>query len=53
MGNPNKKLERKYGVAHKPYVYWGLGISVGVQFTGGTMGQRRMDFASAGCDLIK
>ena len=43
----------KFGVAHKPYVRWGLGISLGVEFKGGTVGSRRMDFVAAGCDLIK
>lgn len=43
----------KFGVAHKPYVYWGLGISIGVEFKNGTVAQRRMDFASAGFDLVK
>lgn len=42
----------RFGVAHKPYAYWGLGISIGVEFKDGTNGQRRMDFASAGFDLI-
>lgn len=43
----------KFGVASKPYVYWGLGISIGVEFKPGTARQRRMDFASAGFDLIE
>ncbi|SHI97819.1 DUF6623 family protein [Pseudozobellia thermophila] len=43
---------KKFGVAHKPYVYWGLGISIGVSFSNGTLNERRMDFVSAGCDLI-
>ena len=43
----------KYGVPDKRNIYWGLGISIGVEFKGGTVGQRRMDFVSAGCDLIK
>ena len=43
---------RKLGVADKPYIYWGLGISLGVQFKAGTANQRRIDLASAGCDLI-
>lgn len=43
----------KFGVAHKPEIFWGLGISIGVTFTGGTSAQRRMDFASAGADFFK
>jgi len=43
----------KYGVAHKPRIYWGLGISIGVEFKEGSMRNRRMDFVSAGCDLMK
>ena len=42
----------KFGVAHKPYIYWGLGISLGVHFDSGTTNERRMDFVSAGIDLI-
>ena len=43
----------KFGVAHKPAIRWGLGISVGVEFKSGSRNQRRMDFVSAGVDLIK
>ena len=43
----------KYGVAHKPEIFWGLNISIGVEFGAGTSAQRRMDFVSAGCDLFK
>ena len=43
---------KKFGVAHKPYVYWGMGISIGVSFGGGSLTDRRMDFVAAGCDLI-
>lgn len=44
---------RKYGVANKPSIYWGLGISIGVEFKAGSKRDRRMDFVAAGCDLIK
>ena len=47
------QLFRKFGVAHKPSIYWGLGISIGVEFKGGSNTNRRMDFISAGCDLVK
>ena len=43
---------KKFGVAHKPSVRWGLGISIGVSFNAGPLSQRRMDFVSAGADLI-
>ncbi|WP_209403216.1 DUF6623 family protein [Pseudozobellia sp. WGM2] len=43
---------KKFGVAHKPSVHWGMGISIGVSFSSGTLNERRMDFVSAGCDLI-
>jgi hypothetical protein len=43
----------KFGVAHKPRVYWGLGISIGVRFESGSANERRMDFASAGFDLVE
>lgn len=41
-----------FGVAHKPDVFWGTGISVGVTTGGGTAAQRRMDFISAGIDFL-
>lgn len=40
-----------FGVAHCPDIQWGLGISIGVTFTGGTAAQRAMDFAAVGCDF--
>jgi hypothetical protein len=40
-----------FGVPHKPPVYWGSGISIGVQTGSGTALQRRMDFISAGIDF--
>jgi peptidoglycan hydrolase-like protein with peptidoglycan-binding domain len=46
----NHGLER-FGVANTPEVRWGVGISVGVTFTGGSADDRRMDFISAGCDF--
>jgi hypothetical protein len=42
----------KFGVAHKPGVLWGLGISIGVNTGAGTAAQRTMDFISAGFDLL-
>jgi peptidoglycan hydrolase-like protein with peptidoglycan-binding domain len=41
-----------FGVPHKPYVFWGSSISVGVQTGGGTWAERRMDFISAGIDFM-
>jgi hypothetical protein len=41
-----------FGVPHKPPVFWGAGISIGVQTGNGTAAQRRMDFISAGIDFI-
>lgn len=41
-----------FGVAHKPDVFWGTGISIGVTTGGGTANQRRMDFISAGIDFL-
>lgn len=42
----------KFGVAHKPDVLWGAGISIGVNTGAGTASQRRMDFISAGIDFV-
>lgn len=41
-----------FGVPHKPDVFWGAGISVGVRTGGGTAAERRMDFISAGIDFL-
>jgi hypothetical protein len=41
-----------FGVPHKPPVFWGSSISVGVQTGAGTAAQRRMDFISAGIDFM-
>lgn len=41
-----------FGVAHKPEVFWGAGISIGVATGAGTADQRRMDFISAGIDFL-
>jgi Matrixin/Family of unknown function (DUF6623)/Putative peptidoglycan binding domain len=41
-----------FGVPHKPPVFWGSGISIGVQTGSGTATQRRMDFISAGIDFM-
>ena len=41
-----------FGVAHKPDIFWGVGISIGVATGGGTPEQRRMDVISAGVDFL-
>jgi hypothetical protein len=41
-----------FGVPHKPPVFWGAGISIGVQTGGGTASQRRIDLISAGVDFL-
>lgn len=41
-----------FGVPHKPPVYWGAGISIGVTTGEGTASERRIDLISAGVDFI-
>ena len=41
----------RFGVAHAPEVLWGVGISIGVKYGGGTAAQRTIDLISAGCDF--
>lgn len=41
-----------FGVPHKPSVFWGAGISIGVRTAAGTATQRRMDFMGAGIDFL-
>jgi len=42
----------KFGVAHKPDVFWGAGISIGVTTGSGTAAQRQIDLISAGIDFL-
>lgn len=41
-----------FGVPHKPDVFWGAGISVGVTTAAGNAAERRIDFISAGIDFL-
>jgi hypothetical protein len=41
----------RFGVAHAPEILWGVGISIGVTYGGGTAAQRTIDLISAGCDF--
>lgn len=41
-----------FGVPHKPDVFWGAGISIGVTTGAGTVAQRRIDLISAGIDFL-
>jgi hypothetical protein len=41
-----------FGLPHKPDVFWGAGIAIGVTTGAGTATQRRMDFISAGIDFL-
>ena len=41
-----------FGVPHKPDVFWGAGISIGVSTGTGSEAERRMDVISAGIDFL-
>lgn len=41
-----------FGVAHKPDVFWGTGISIGVTTGRGTAAERRIDLISGGIDFL-
>ena len=41
-----------FGIPHKPEVFWGAGISVGVTTGTGDAAERRMDFIGAGIDFL-
>ena len=41
-----------FGVAHKPDVFWGTGISIGVTTGSGTAAERRIDVISGGIDFL-
>jgi hypothetical protein len=41
---------RRFKIDKEHEVKWGIGISIGVSFTGGK-GSKRMEFISAGCDF--
>jgi peptidoglycan hydrolase-like protein with peptidoglycan-binding domain len=42
----------KFGVPHKPDVFFGAGISIGVTTGAGTAAQRQIDWISAGIDFL-
>ena len=42
----------RFAVASKPDIKWGVGISIGVRFTGTTDSQNTMEFSSAGADFL-
>lgn len=42
---------RRFDIPGKPDVRWGIGISIGVSFSGSTDAQNTLEFASAGCDF--
>ena len=42
----------RFDVPGHPEVKWGIGISVGVRFTGSTDAQNTMEIAAAGCDFL-
>lgn len=44
-------LER-FTLPDKPEVFWGVGVTVGVRFSGTTDAQNTMEFASAGVDFL-
>ncbi len=41
-----------FGVHHKPDVFWGTGISIGVETGRGTAAERRIDVISGGIDFL-
>jgi hypothetical protein len=41
-----------FGVAHKPDVFWGTGISIGVTTGSGSRDERRIDLISGGIDFL-
>lgn len=41
----------RFNVPSNRNVLWGIGISVGVRFTGSNDNQNTMEFSSAGCDF--
>jgi len=42
----------RFVVPNKPEVRWGVGVTVGVRFTGANDAQNTMEFASAGVDFL-
>ncbi len=42
---------RRFNVPGKPDVRWGVGLSLGIRFSGTTDLQNTMEFSSAGCDF--
>lgn len=49
---PTSFSTHRYAVPGKPEVRWGIGVTLGVRFTGADSSQNTMDISSAGCDFL-
>lgn len=49
---PTSFSMHRFNVPGKPDVRWGIGVTLGVRFTGTTNAQNTMEISSAGCDFI-
>lgn len=49
--SPNSFGLERFDIPGKSSIWWGVGISVGVEFKGSTDDQNTMEFSSAGCDF--
>lgn len=49
--SPSSWGMQRFDIPGNHDVRWGIGISIGVRFSGSTDGQNTMEFASAGCDF--
>lgn len=50
--SPTAWAFERFDVASKPEVLWGVGVTVGVRFTGADDAQNTLEFASAGVDFL-
>ncbi|MBY0519834.1 MAG: hypothetical protein K2P79_05340 [Sphingomonas sp.] len=50
--SPNALGFQRFTLPNKPEVFWGVGVTVGVRFTGATDAANTMEFAAAGVDFL-
>lgn len=50
--SPNTLGFNRFVLPNKPEVSWGVGVTVGVRFTGANNDQNTMEFAAAGVDFL-
>jgi len=51
LSPPNWEM-RRFGVVNRPEILWGVGVTLGVRFSGATDAQNTLEISSAGVDFF-